>query len=886
MEEVFKADFDDSEITKKLEDLEKQVLAIGKSVDTVGNQAAESLNQAADAAGNFTAEMDTAATQTAKQARAVDGARAANQSWLQSIKQTIAGQQVGGKSLGEWAEQARTFASNISSGASAAGKATVATRAFGLALKATGIGLIISLVASLIAYFTRFQSGVDKVSQVLAGLGAVVNVLIDRTLKFYGAFLKFFQGDFSGGFEQIGQSISGIGTELVQAATAAYNLEKRLQALRDVTITQSVEAARARVELDKFRQIVDDGTQSIGARINASKQAAAIEKTLAEQAVDRALEAQQIAQQKFALDKDSLAAREEAAKAEIDFQEAVSNLNKVNFDAEKEQRELRKEAADEQKKQAEERKKALEAESKALEKIIKDLDALRAATQPEGIERDLAETEKKYNALQRTAAEGIEVLRKIEARRNLTPEELAQLKELGDIQVKLEDQRLSALVDVVASYAEKDIEIEENLRKAKEALAAKDYDLAVKNLQDAKALREQELAITEQQFANLITVLEENGVSEKDIAKRREEQAKIIQQARLESELQFQTQLLEIARAGDSEAVSQIENTIRLIQEKLAGLLVPDGEKPKSFLESLGLTPEGIKGLDEAKNQIISALNSIADARVKEAEAATQAAERKVQAAEDALQREQELAAQGLANDSELRKKQLEEAKKQREAALKEEAKARRSQILLDSIGQLSSLATASANIFKALSPIPFAGIPLAIATIGIMFGAFAKAKADALKAASVPKFRKGGKLEGPAHEFGGVPISDREGNIYGEAEGGEWIVNREGSREHDRFLKRLNEGEFAGVDLDRVFKPSASNPLSDAAPRIARIEAQRREMETTLNIAAMATAYEKTAAQIVQAIKEQPEIYPLTNYKVKRRKGRNTYTEIVRQEN
>ncbi len=56
--------------------------------------------------------------------------------------------------------------------------------------------------------------------------------------------------------------------------------------------------------------------------------------------------------------------------------------------------------------------------------------------------------------------------------------------------------------------------------------------------------------------------------------------------------------------------------------------------------------------------------------------------------------------------------------------------------------------------------------------------------------------------------------------------------------------------------------------------------------MEKTLNIAAMATAYEKTAAQIVQAIKEQPEIYPLTNYKVKRRKGRNTYTEIVRQEN
>jgi len=299
----------------------------------------------------------------------------------------------------------------------------------------------------------------------------------------------------------------------------------------------------------------------------------------------------------------------------------------------------------------------------------------------------------------------------------------------------------------------------------------------------------------------------------------------------------------------------------------------------------LGISDEGLEGLKDAAGQIINSLEQIADARVKEADAAVDAAERKVSAAQDALIRGQELAKQGLANDSDLAKKQLDEAKKAQEQAEKDRAKAVRSQILLDSVGQLSSLITASANIFKSLSSIPFAGIPLAIATIGVMFGAFAKAKSDALKAASVPKFRKGGKLEGPAHEYGGIAISDSEGNVYGEAEGGEWIVNKRESLAHDRFLKRLNEGEFTGVDLDRVFRPSASNPLTDAAPRIARIEEQRREMETTLNMAVMATAYEKTAAQIVQAIKEQPEIYPLTNYKVKRRKGRNTYTEIVRQD-
>jgi len=309
------------------------------------------------------------------------------------------------------------------------------------------------------------------------------------------------------------------------------------------------------------------------------------------------------------------------------------------------------------------------------------------------------------------------------------------------------------------------------------------------------------------------------------------------------------------------------------------------GQEPRTLAEILGVTDEGLEGLKDAAGQVISSLEQIADARVKEADAAVDAAERKVSAAQDALEREQELAADGLSNDTDLAKKQLDEAKKAQEQAEKDRAKAVRSQILLDSVGQLSSLITASANIFKSLSSIPFAGIPLAIATIGIMFGAFAKAKSDALKAASAPKFRKGGKLEGPAHEYGGIAISDSEGNVYGEAEGGEWIVNKRESQAHDRFLKRLNDGEFAGVNLDRVFKPSVSNPLTDAAPRIARIEKERREMETTMNMEAMAAAYEKTAAQIVQAIKEQPEIYPLTNYKVKRRKGRNTYTEIVRQE-
>lgn len=803
MDEVFKADFDDSEIVKKLDDLEKQVISIGKSVDTVGNTASESLNQAADAAGNFTAEMDTAATQTAKQAKAVEQARAANQGWLQSIRQTIAGQQVAGKSLGEWAEQARTFASSISSGAAATGKASAAMRVFSTVLKAAGIGVLIGLVASVIGYFSRFQSGIDKVSQVMAGLNAVINVAIDRFLKFGGAIIKLFSGDFQGAANDAVSAVTGIGAALADAASEAANLEKRMQALRDATITQSVEAARARVELDKFRQIVDDGTQSIGARINASKQASEIEKSLAAQAVDRALEAQQIAQQKFALDKESLAAREESAKAEIEFQEAVSNLNKVTFDAEKEQREFRKEASEERRKQQEEELKKAEALRKEYEKLFADIEKQAAALNIENTFNPVERVIKQYQA----AIDETKALR--ERLLTIAP---------GDAEKAKVEEAIGKLFDEIA------IKYREELDKAADEL---------EELKGGK-IRE---ALIPLPPANTI-----------------------------DDDLKFRAE-------GVLKSLSQAAD------EFIAG------QKPRTLAEILGVTDEGLDGLKEAGKQIIDSLNQIADARVKEADAAVDAAERKVNAAQEALEREQELAADGFSNDSDIAKKQLDEAKKVQEQAEKDRAKAVRSQILLDSAGQLSSLITASANIFKSLSSIPFAGIPLAIATIGVMFGAFAKAKSDALKAASVPKFRKGGKLDGPAHEYGGIAISDSEGNVYGEAEGGEWVVNKKESQAHDRFLRRLNEGEFSGVDLDQVFKPSRSNPLADAAPRIARIEQQRREMETTLNMAAMATAYEKTAAQIVQAIKEQPEIYPLTNYKVKRKKGRNTYTEIVRQD-
>lgn len=802
-QEVFRYTIDDAEAMAKLDKLEKQVVSIGKSVDTVGETAEQSFKQAADAADNFSASMDAAATDTAKQAKSVEQARAANQVWLAAIRQTIAGQQVAGRSLGEWGEQARAFSQRITEGAKATGGATTAFRIFNGVLKASGIGLLIGLVASVIAYFTKFQSGIDKVSQVMAGLNAVVNVLIERFLKVGTAIAKVFQGDFAGAAADVTAAVSGLGDELVNAATAAFNLEKRLQALRETTITQSVEAARARVELQKFKLVADDGTRSLGERAKAARNAAAIEKQLADQAVDRALEAQQIAQGQFALDRESLAAKEAAAKAEIDLQDALAERNAVIFNAEKEQREFRKQANEERQKQLDAEAKKAEALRKEYEKLFADIQKQTESLQIENnfnpVDRVLAQFE---------AAKGeINTLR--ERLLEIAPDDAAR-------------QRVNEAVEVL---------FDELLIKYREEYAA-----AADELEKLKG------------------------------GKLREALNPLPPPETVADDLKFRakTTLAALSAAADE---------------------FIEGQQPRSLLDILGISEDSFAELKDATKEALGFLNDLADGRVKEADAAVQAAERKVQAAEEALEKEKDLAAEGLANDVTLREQQLAAAKAAEEQAQKERAKAVRTQILLDSAQQVSSLITATANIFKGFSSLPIVGQILAVASIGAMFAAFGAAKAQALKAAQVPKFRKGTKLEGRSHEQGGLAISDEHGNIVGEAEGKEWLIGTKPSTEHDRFLQRLNDGEFAGVNLDRMFRPTASNPITEAAPRIERMEREFREIRETQHTAALAVAYREAAREIVAAIEEKEVVTPLTNYKVTKKRGRNTYTTVVRDE-
>lgn len=432
---------------------------------------------------------------------------------------------------------------------------------------------------------------------------------------------------------------------------------------------------------------------------------------------------------------------------------------------------------------------------------------------------------------------------------------------------------LNIQLDEIERLAEKQRQLEE-LREAQD-----DYNRAQladksKQVERERDLSDQEIDIAEEQFKGFIELLKANGTDKKLIAEKQFEFDKLVEQKRLENELRAQQALLALTDAGDTNRIAALNNSIALIKAKIDTLANTaqegDGTGKKGIWALLGVEDEtGQDRFKKAVSTILDSLNQLAEARVREARAAVEAAEEKVRAAESALNEEKKIAEDGHANNVSIRQLELTDAKKARDQALKEESKAKRAQILLDSVGQVSSLVSASADIFKSFAKIPIVGVPLAIAAIGLMFGTFAKVKADALKAASVPKLRKGAKIEGRTHE---------EGGELRELERGEQVVGAAESRGNDRFFEDMRRGKYKGVDLHEALGNARSDsysPLAASSSRTSRMLAQIEAANEHTRHMVITKTIEAVGEKVAAAINRKPDIYPWKDgYKVVEQSG------------
>ena len=72
-------------------------------------------------------------------------------------------------------------------------------------------------------------------------------------------------------------------------------------------------------------------------------------------------------------------------------------------------------------------------------------------------------------------------------------------------------------------------------------------------------------------------------------------------------------------------------------------------------------------------------------------------------------------------------------------------------------------------------------------------------------------KYSKGGKLVGPSHERGGIPIKVKGGAPI-EAEGGEFIVNKESMKKYGKLVRAINNDPESQAKLKPLRKGGTTN--------------------------------------------------------------------------
>ncbi len=298
------------------------------------------------------------------------------------------------------------------------------------------IAAIVLAIVGLVKAFTKTQEGADKMKDAMAGLSAVVDVVIGRLAKIFKALMNIIKGNFKEGFQQMGDAVKGVGDEIREATKAAIAFE---QATRDLFVAETdviTANAERRQQIEELVSLTRDFTQSIETRRQAIIRADAIEKQILQDNI--ALQQQRVDLAQMEIDntpenlrtREQLRALAEAEGALIDMQTA--SLAK--------QRELKN------------RLNELDAKAAADRKAIRDTEAAEAAEE----EALRIETEKLASD-ERKAEKELELLLEEEFNKSMLEMDKAFAKE----QEEIDKENNAAML----ASAEKRFKAEEDLIK-------------------------------------------------------------------------------------------------------------------------------------------------------------------------------------------------------------------------------------------------------------------------------------------------------------------------------------------------------------------------------------------------------------------------------------
>lgn len=205
--------------------------------------------------------------------------------------------------------------------------ATNGTKLLKAGLASIGIGLIISAVVALIGYFTKFQSGIDKLKQALAGVTGFFESIISGVVAIGKAIATL-------DFTSAGEGIANLGSNAVDSAKKLAQLEARKQSLEQQDINNISIQGELKREIEDLILLSEDKTKSDQERISAIEEAGQTEVRLLQNQLAREQELLDITNAEIELKKKKGTATRDDLRLQAEVTEKVLNLQDDILDKE------------------------------------------------------------------------------------------------------------------------------------------------------------------------------------------------------------------------------------------------------------------------------------------------------------------------------------------------------------------------------------------------------------------------------------------------------------------------------------------------------------------------------------------------------------------------
>ena len=695
--------------------------------------------------------------------------------------------------------------------AAATGNVSTGMKVLRGAIIATGIGALVVVLGSLIAYFTSTQEGIDKVNKVLTPLKVVFQTLIGVVQNFgkylleaithpkqmlidlldflKGQFMnrltgmidvfkgigKIITGDIKEGIKQVGeaaaQTVTGVenvvgkvkdaGKAMSDTIDEAVKRGQRIEEINQKLSSSEADFIQQTAELKQLfkeqNMIAEDTTKTFAEREEAAKKSIEIQKQINKLAEDRNGLEQELLNLKFASNDTSDADRAELArkKAELAEQAAArieaitTQNNKVNT--------IRKAANDQANAQAKDAagkaRAHLEEQLKWQKEAVEDYVKTNSAV-AQSLKERLAIEEKGMR-------DRLDIL-EIEKTKGLIKQKEYE-KEKKEIEREFLKTKVELSIEAVKKEAEQyelqnKTKIESETRLTAELITQEQarqdaiYQKKVEALEKEKQLKQEahdwDYKAEEEYQSQLRTLQEEHDTQRRELKKQADEQDK--EQKKLNADLDFQERIarLESEEAGEYEIrYAQLENE-----------------------------------------------NALA---IQKADEQHQAG----QLSDEQYQRNLELIRKNYAKKKIAIDKSVEDAKLQAFQSVFGQIKGLVGE--QTALGKAAAIAETTINTYMAAQKAYSA--MAAIPVVGPALGAVAAAAAVASGLMNVAKisstdvkYEKGGLLKGKSHSEGGIPFTVAGRGGF-EAEGGEYIVNKRATAMYFPVLEAINRSAGYG---------------------------------------------------------------------------------------